>query len=154
MSKPVRLQLSRKKGFNLQRLSRETNGLECVNVARPSVFGNPCVCSRPFGCPHHPKFERWAWADDDGAIDPLRCCVDAYRHYLETGLAGKPTHTGRLQFALEAKRGYPERSRLVDNIPRLQGKNLACWCGPDATCHADVLLELANPVNAPPTIPA
>lgn len=29
----------------------------------------------------------------------------------------------------------------------LRGKNLACWCGLDQACHADVLLELAN---APP----
>jgi hypothetical protein len=27
---------------------------------------------------------------------------------------------------------------------QLRGKNLACWCAPDALCHADVLLELAN----------
>ena len=26
----------------------------------------------------------------------------------------------------------------------LGGKNLACWCGLDAPCHADVLLEIAN----------
>ncbi len=28
---------------------------------------------------------------------------------------------------------------------RLGGKNLACWCPLDRPCHADVLLELANP---------
>jgi hypothetical protein len=39
--RPVRLQLSRKKGFNLQALSRATNGLPAVNVARPSKWGNP-----------------------------------------------------------------------------------------------------------------
>lgn len=39
--KPVRLQLSRRKGFNLQALSRATNGLDAVNVARPSGYGNP-----------------------------------------------------------------------------------------------------------------
>ncbi len=27
----------------------------------------------------------------------------------------------------------------------LQGKNLACWCPTDRPCHADVLLEIANP---------
>lgn len=27
----------------------------------------------------------------------------------------------------------------------LRGKNLACWCKPGEPCHADVLLELANP---------
>jgi hypothetical protein len=26
----------------------------------------------------------------------------------------------------------------------LRGKNLACWCGLDKPCHADVLLEIAN----------
>jgi Domain of unknown function (DUF4326) len=27
----------------------------------------------------------------------------------------------------------------------LAGKDLACWCPLDQRCHADVLLELANP---------
>jgi uncharacterized protein DUF4326 len=26
----------------------------------------------------------------------------------------------------------------------LRGKNLACWCPLDKSCHADVLLEIAN----------
>lgn len=38
---PVRLQLSRKKGFNLQEHSHQVNGLEAVNVARPTKWGNP-----------------------------------------------------------------------------------------------------------------
>ena len=34
----------------------------------------------------------------------------------------------------------------VDDIQRiLSGHDLACWCAPDSPCHADVLLELANP---------
>lgn len=40
--KPVRLQLSRRKGFNLQALSLATNGLPAVSVAKPSKWGNPC----------------------------------------------------------------------------------------------------------------
>ena len=32
---------------------------------------------------------------------------------------------------------------LMAALPRLRGKNLACWCAPRA-CHADVLLRLAN----------
>lgn len=27
----------------------------------------------------------------------------------------------------------------------LRGKNLACWCPLNQPCHADVLIELANP---------
>lgn len=51
----------------------------------------------------------------------------------------------------------PENSGAVDPVLRfacetapllpvveLRGKNLACWCKPDAACHADVLLALAN----------
>jgi hypothetical protein len=41
MSHPVRLRLSRSKGFNLQRHSAEVNGLAAVNVARPGKWGNP-----------------------------------------------------------------------------------------------------------------
>lgn len=33
-----------------------------------------------------------------------------------------------------------------EELWKLRGKNLACWCGPNEACHADVLLELANPV--------
>ena len=41
MVKPVRLQLSRGKGFNLQAVSRGVNGLPAITVARPGKWGNP-----------------------------------------------------------------------------------------------------------------
>lgn len=37
----------------------------------------------------------------------------------------------------------PDGSEPLDLSP-LRGKNLACWCGLDEPCHADVWLELAN----------
>jgi hypothetical protein len=40
---PKRIQLSRKKGFNLQAVSMALNGLPAVNCARPSRWGNPFV---------------------------------------------------------------------------------------------------------------
>ncbi len=40
MSRPVRIQLSRKKGFNLQEHSRSINGLPAKAVARPSLWSN------------------------------------------------------------------------------------------------------------------
>lgn len=36
-----------------------------------------------------------------------------------------------------------ETAPLMDVTP-LRGKNLACWCAPSASCHADILLDLAN----------
>jgi len=58
--------------------------------------------------------------------------------------------------AVEAYRGFCEhsvgktfRQKIAEH---LRGKNLACWCALDASCHADVLLELAN-FPAPETRP-
>lgn len=41
MTRPVRLRLSRAKGFRLQAASRALNGLPAVSVARPGRWGNP-----------------------------------------------------------------------------------------------------------------
>ncbi|MEU5535941.1 DUF4326 domain-containing protein [Streptomyces sp. NPDC020362] len=36
-----------------------------------------------------------------------------------------------------------ERPELLDLVPDLRGRTLACWCAPEL-CHADVLAELAD----------
>jgi hypothetical protein len=34
----------------------------------------------------------------------------------------------------------------VDDVRReLASRDLCCWCAPELACHADVLLEIANP---------
>jgi hypothetical protein len=38
--------------------------------------------------------------------------------------------------------------RILAARRELAGKDLACWCPLDQPCHADVLLELANPEDA------
>lgn len=114
MSRPIRLKLSRKKGFNLQAWSNDINGRPAVNVARPSKWGNRYriaaayrdeYCSIP-------------------AIDP-DAAVKLYREHLE----------GLLRI---------HQARGSDLLAPLRGRNLACWCGLDAPCHANVLLELAE----------
>ena len=37
---------------------------------------------------------------------------------------------------------YPSRAEIR---AELAGRDLACWCPLDGPCHADVLLEIANP---------
>ncbi len=39
-----------------------------------------------------------------------------------------------------------KKSRLwiLDHLPELRGRNLACWCRLDEKCHADVLIEMTN----------
>lgn len=72
-------------------------------------------------------------------------------------VVARPTRWGN-PFALGADLGAEEavalfRDALVegyldvdlDDVRRdLRGRDLACWCTLDVTCHADVLLELAN----------
>ena len=36
------------------------------------------------------------------------------------------------------------RDRMLKALPRLRGKDLACYCKEGESCHGDILLELAN----------
>jgi hypothetical protein len=131
MSTPVRLQLSRKKGFDLQAHSRAVNGLPAVNVARPTEWGNP--------------YKVRSDASHIGGTDRDRAqwCVDCYCDLISGKLlSARPRPT-------------------VDQIrTQLRGKNVACWCNLCAAhakgkplgivctacdpCHGDTLLELSN----------
>ncbi len=58
--------------------------------------------------------------------------VEDFSRWVEGGAVQRPLRTG----------GQPP---LVEEIRlHLAGKNLACWCGPNELCHAEVLLRLAN----------
>lgn len=58
MAEPVRLRLSRAKGFELQALSIATNGLPAVKVARPSRWGNPFKVGEDHSYYGGPGFEQ------------------------------------------------------------------------------------------------
>ena len=62
-------------------------------------------------------------------IEDRATAVAEYRRALELGHSAFPY-------------GFEDRVR-----EELAGRNLACWCPLDQPCHADVLLELANPVS-------
>lgn len=40
--------------------------------------------------------------------------------------------------------GAPICQEIIEGLPVLRGKHLACWCRLDWPCHADTLLLLAN----------
>ncbi len=115
--RPVRLQLSRAKGFNLQAASATANGLLAVNVARPSRWGNPWTAD-----------QYWDAGYSGSSIVAAQHCVDAYRAWL----------CGERHWAHAAP------AAAVPDLSHLRGRNLACWCKLGDPCHADVLLELAN----------
>lgn len=120
---PVRLQLSRKKGFDLQALSLATNGLPAIVVTRGP--------GRKFGNPFKIKD---AIAGNVKPEDARRSVVDAFKDWVTGGdayWAGEGADIVRKHF--------------LKNIHALRGKNLACTCGLDQPCHGDVLLRLAQP---------
>lgn len=90
-----------------------------VYVGRGSVFGNPFtsagrVCA--------------GWSEPMATM-----LVDMFKEWL----AGSDR-----QWAGAAS--YHARANMLAALPRLGGKNLACWCPLHQPCHADVLLEIAN----------
>lgn len=115
MTKPVRLQLSRRKGFDLQAHSKSINGLKVVHVGRPGPWGNPFIV---------------------GTHGDASYCVDLYKALL----AGLLRVGARPDIEALAR----TRRFIAENVHELRGKNLACWCRPDAPCHADALLQAAN----------
>ena len=108
MTKPQRIQLSRRKGWRLQDHSLALNGLPARAVTRPGIYGNPHRVGR------------------DGTAEE---CVAKYRADIETVLNG--------EIGLH-------KAVIVALLRDIRGKNLGCYCSPDAPCHADVLLDLAN----------
>jgi len=54
------------------------------------------------------------------------------------------TRDQAVRFFLQRWRRLSKTRSGQDDLARLRGKNLACWCRLDQACHADALLELAN----------
>jgi hypothetical protein len=112
----ARLHLSRRRGFDLQATSLALNGLPARLVTRPGLFGNPFATARTF----RRFLRRMSAAEIMRAIQ-----------YED----GEPALVEGMGFIIL-------RNRIRANIWHLRGHNLACWCKPDAACHADVYLDL------------
>jgi len=88
-----------------------------IYVGRPSKWGNPASTS---------SFRDYT---------PEQVAAD-YRKWVERDM-------GKLSW----DNVYGKPPTLDEIRAELRGKNLACWCPLGQPCHADVLLELANPVS-------
>lgn len=118
MVRPVRMQVSRKAGFNLQEASHAINGLPAKLVTRPGPWGNPFAIDD--------VAKTYGLSKAAAQAKAVAMAADWLRGTLDPKLSpGEP----------------PSR----DAIRReLAGHNLACWCKPGTPCHADVLIALAN----------
>ena len=129
MVRPVRLQLSRRKGFSLQALSRETNGLEAVKVTRPGPWGNPFPITKGIATSMGVTSPIWSVGTWEGP-------AMWFRH----------TEAEAIELSVAAFKTWvcqPAQSRLLDQARLgLRGKNLACFCPLDSRCHVDPLLAI------------
>jgi hypothetical protein len=145
MSRPIRLRLSRAKGFDLQEASRAANGLDAVSVARPGPHGNPFVVEFVKGM----DSQGWRVVHKDTRLQPRGYSFGLYsrEHALQQAAAAFRDWTSGCLPLPQFKSTIPlepSRAEFIRSTEPLRGKNLACWCALDAPCHADVLLELAN----------
>lgn len=140
MAGPVRIQLSRRKGW---RMPENT-----VKVDRTTKWGNPFDFRKSEHC--------WTALAFDCRGDPAgrrEASVKAFREWIEPE-PGKRTKEQEMQVGLKGKdgkfHGIAPRvtaglSPGIDEIQAaLRGKSLGCWCNFDGPCHADVLLEISN----------
>lgn len=111
-------------------------------VGRPTMFGNPFI--------HNDQDEVWVKLRHNGEyIEEYFCeqteeyhSVSLFAYYLR-----KPMHKTKNLTAKSKVLLMNHFLNINANIGRLTGKNLACWCGKDDLCHADVLMEAANDVK-------
>ena len=95
-----------------------------VSVARPTKWGNPwsILAAREAG-----------YTGSDRSL--AEWCVELFSSWI------RRAPSSATAYRMGAIQDPPDPTEL-------RGKNLACWCKLDAPCHADVLLELANPSHS------
>lgn len=118
VTRPRRMQVSRQRGFDLQKASRDLNGLPARLVTRPGKWGNPFSIEATAAL--------YGLDKEAAQAKAVALCADWLRGSLDPELSPGPP---------------PARDEIR---VELAGHNLACWCRPGKPCHADVLIELAN----------
>lgn len=87
-----------------------------VKVDRSTKWGNPFIVGKH--------------SNAKSCVDKFKLLCDGYRCIS----VDRECYIAQREFCDHAK----------NNLKKLRGKNLACWCKPGTPCHADVLLEIAN----------
>lgn len=113
---PRRIQRRRVKGWTLAGAADFWRG--GVIVSRPSRYGNPC---------------KVGLMQEMGYEDPHAAAAANFRIWLAGNRSDAPTDAADQR-----------RERILEGLPSLRGKDLACTCPLDQACHADELLRRAN----------
>jgi len=118
---PQRIQRRRIKGWRMPE--------GAVYVGRPTVWGNPYIIVRS---------NKTTW----DVCGPYTTYNTLATFTSRTGAEARADAVRRLRRLVAESRDPWGTDRVR---AELAGRDLACWCPLDQPCHADVLLELANP---------
>ena len=118
MPRPMRIVLSRQRGFDLAATSQALNGLPAKVVTRPGRWGNPFSIDQ--------MMTKEGLDREAAQTRAVALCGDWLRGTLPPELSPGPP---------------PDRAEIRN---ALAGHNLACWCRAGTPCHADILIDIAN----------
>lgn len=133
---PKRVQMSRQHPWRAE-------NPDAVIVARPSRWGNPYVIGwtiRDYAA----ECAR-AGKDPDRALAPIVTHITNPPDWMVTRKVRDAADAVECFRQLMAEWTYDDEDAVEAFLLPLKGHDLACWCKPGEACHADVLLELANP---------
>lgn len=131
MITPVRIQLSRQKGFKLQEYSRSINGLPAIKIDRTTKWGNPLILLGDIiyvnaNYRRH-IFDKWVFLMTGNLEEMLKIY---HKLWTDTGFYNQD-----LQYWCNKFKGM--------DLNELKNHNLACWCKTDnKLCHGEILLKL------------
>jgi len=115
--KPIRVQRKRTKGWKMPE--------NTIYVGRPSFYGNPFKVGQTYKTMDDLTVLGWGEALQY-MTGPLTKIIDN-------------------SDATEMFEKWVNRNPFAkEDLEKLRGKNLACFCALDKPCHADILLKLAN----------
>lgn len=129
---PQRIQRKRTKGWRVPLCSCGC-GKPARYVGRPGKWGNPFAA----------KTQRGEAGLSSMAREIL--AADFRRWITEPLFYGWPDSVNAGGCADHLGVPYKGRPSPESVLSELRGHDLMCWCPLDQPCHADVLLELANP---------
>ncbi|SDX89466.1 protein of unknown function [Albimonas donghaensis] len=141
MTAPARIQRRRVRGWRMPE--------GAAYVGRPTLFGNPWAAGDPATVDvwfrgDYPAFVAGAFFRGPRDAQTREWAVECFRAWLEDDAPALPDNLTD-QGQADAIMGFQHRrAMLLDRLPEIRGRALACWCPLDCSCHADVLLELAN----------
>jgi hypothetical protein len=120
MNQPKRIQRKRVKGWEMPP--------NAMSVTRPGEFGNPFAVGGWYKLGNGSGFGFiWMRLLDESKNDGTYCKIE--------------NNEQAVQYYKKYRSLYPLKQNQLE---RLKGKDLACWCKEGQPCHADILLELAN----------